>query len=318
MKNDAINLSKILINKKISDTKKLEIVGKYLRKYMKSSSNNFVMLKAIEWTRRLDDLLFMPTINIRDYENVDTNGLYLLEKDEILLEEVVEYLKESREAYYEARTYNCRYKSIFEDYAKYITPSHSKRGNLTHQQINDAKKERDKIKDKNKTLFEIIRKASTRFNTSLDLTIYCFSRLMKLELLDDGTYQLTFRQDELIYMIREYCKLTNQDYYSNEFDKASLIRSIANEVASYCFSEFNITLQGAFKMKYHSRLLLNMRISKNDLKDSKSYIFNFITFNKLTNKLVNYFHVIRKLKNHNKQVIIIEPISSGNTLNNTS
>lgn len=293
-----------LSNKHDSDAKIEILKNHFFRNCTKNISEEYKLSKVIEYIRELNSLLFMPAMNdIEDLEFINSYCYSLSDRDYEEINKVAESINNRYLEHNDKQIKQCKYQKVFEDYARYIHPSHSKRGDWKHSEIDEAKSIQNEYKDLFPELFNLIREVSTKFNTSVDLVVYVCSKLLVLEKVDDKTYQLNLRNNMVLNCIKEYYKLTNIEKYKNEYEKISFIRSILNNIAQYCFKDMFVFEKDSYQVrKYHSRLLAKVKNEQIELQDSKSFNNYFITFNNLTNllrKSVNYFHYTKN-KNNNK------------------
>ena len=315
--NEVDYISMIYVSNKYDDTKKVEILKNHFFRYAKVDvSEEFKLAKTIEWMRTLDSLLFMPKHIIENLNLYSSCDVALKDYDYRLINKVADKINSWYESFKKEKYLVSDYDEVFNRYAETIHPSHSKRGNMSHSEIDKLIKIQNQIKDENPELFDRLRKSCNRFNTSIDLVIYVGARLFVLEENDDGTYEFNLRNEYALKLIREYNEKTNTERYKNEYDKISLIRSILNDLLEYCFSKnFKLTKSGLIIMKRHSKVVATIKNNKVGRLDSKSIYNYFITFNNLSNKLLKLFHS-SKIKYNNK--LLIKRNKSSTNFNNSS
>ena len=313
-KDEVLFYAKVLLNNKISPARRIRIITDRLFKYStnKQLSDEFKLAKAIEWYRELHSLLFMPPFDIDEILICETSiTINLREYDYDLINEVADRINNWYLAYQDKYKVWSKYDEIFKEYASLNHPSHNKKGNWKHKEISEAQSRQNQIKLENPKLFDRLLKSCNRFNTSVDLVIEVASKYFYLSpTKDDGMFQFNLKNNDVLQVFQEYYEKTNIDPYKNEYDKISLVRSILNDLAFMCFfKDFEMCKDGYYRMKHHSRILVDMNSDRHYFQSSKSLYNHYITFNDFINNLlrkpfINHFHYILNDININKVNII--------------
>lgn len=327
-KDEILYYSNILTNKYLSPAKKIEIIKNRLFKYCKNKelTEEFKYAKTIEWYRELYNLLRMPPFDIDDVLYKSSNVIITLrDYDYKLINEVAEVLNERCNKFLEENKIWNKYDAVFKKYASFNHPSHNKKGTWKHREIDEAKAKQNEIKKEYPELFNRLLKTCNRFNTSIDLVIEVASKCFYFTpLAEKGMYQFNLKNNEVLAVFEEYYNKTNIEPYKNEYDKISLIRSILNDLTFFCFNKkFEMSRDGYYIMKKHTRVVINLESEKTYFQDSKSLNNHFISFNVLIYNLlrkpyIKHFHYILN-DNNTKQVSIIRRTKfEHNTTYNTS
>ncbi len=290
-------LSKTYLNNK-DINKVIDKIASHLFRYCtKKVSLEYKYSVAIEWINELNSHLLCPLLDTQEsiYYNPDFiyyRGFTTTQEKE--LEAVANEINRRYQNYINNNFRFSKYQEIFETWSNYNHPSEERKGNWTIKQISEAKDIQKQLKETYPELFNRLRKTCPRFNCGLSLIMEVCSKLFVLERISKDQYQLNLKNEEIIQVMREYCDKTNSPYYANEYEKASYIRSILNDLVYFCFSDdFKITEDGYLMMKFHSRLILSLTSNRCKFLFSKSINNHFIIFNDLLNSL-------HKFNNHSK------------------
>lgn len=299
---------------------KLDLLANHLFRYCtKEVSSIYKQGKAVNVFINIESLLFCPRNEFREFAiDVDDLLVDLTEKDYDLVNKVAEKINQRYMDYYNRDIKYCKYQKVFEEWASNIHPSHQNKGNWTHKQIDDAQKNINALKDKYKALYERMRTTCLRYNTSVNVVMYIASKRFYLIQMKDGYYQLNLKNNDILLLLNEYYALTNCKPYANEYDKISLIRSCLNDLAFFCFKkDFEVSKEGYFRMKFHSRIVCNLKKKDVGSNETKSIYNYFISFNNINN-LLHKLPILSKFnrnKNTNKLVYIKD---SALSINNNS
>lgn len=270
----------------------------------------------------LQSFLRLPKYNLKDSKYYNEDILYfkpLTEKQADLAVDAAEVINARLSVYDETAVIESPFQKVFEEYCDYIGPSMSRKGDIDYKVIQTNRDEIKRIKEENKEFFDKLYEETSKISCSHDLLIMVCKECFKLVRINDkNEYQFNLKNDDVIRILRKYCKLTKRENYADEYNKVSNIRSILTRMIIFVFrKDFNINNDGYCIRKFHSRLRFNAKISKREFLFSKSIYNHFITFNDLTyllRKSVNHLslHSIRK---HTK---VCNKIDNSNTLNNST
>lgn len=290
----------VYYNKNMSIDKKVETIGKHFFIHAKNKvSLEFKCAKAVSFFIEMGEPIFMPAFDVRESKYYNPDFIVRLqEKDYDLVNKCVAEANRRTKEYHEKRYIKNKYSEFFRIWSENNHPSHNKKGNWTHKEINEAQARINELKDKEPKLYDRIREYSIKFNCSVNLVCEVANQTLMLSPAEDGYYQFNLKNDDCIRIITEYCNKTNIEVYSDIYQKVSLLRSILNRLALYVFGkDYEVAKSGYYREKFHSRVLVNTREENQKVYSSNTINNYHIIFNNITKLLYNLVHYSKY--NHN-------------------
>lgn len=322
MKSNIKQITKIYLGSKDVDRMVENMRTHLFLNCTKTVDIKFMNSVTLTFLIELQGFLKLPKYNLKDSKYYNEDILYfkpLTEKQASLAVNAAEVINARLEIYDEETIIQSPFQKMFEEYCEYVGPSMSKRGDIDYKVIQENRKEITRIKEDYKEFFDKLSEETLKISCSHDLLMMVCKECFKLVRINDkNEYQFNLKNEDVIRILRRYCKLTNREHYADEYNKVSNIRSILTRMIIFVFrKDFDIDRDGYCIRKFHSRLRFNAKIAKREFLFSKSIYNHFISFNDLTYLLRSYvnhlsLHSIRK---HTK---VCNKIEDSNTLNNST